>query len=152
MDLWEDVGPFLYQNMPENDLSAFFTEERDMLRISHDMNKWWVAEDGRAGEDPHETLAQAKADGDARLAAAFEQQEAVLMAEAGLDPASWALDLTNGISFRETGGSRSIIGDTHQPVALRQSWSAWIGDDMLAAGMTSVADALRAFDESLVDA
>jgi len=144
-DLWEDVGPFLYRELPEMSLDAFFGDERDMVQISHSLGKWWVAETGVMGETPHETLEQAKTDGDRRIAEAESKQDAQLLDEAGLDPATWAVCYRESLTFVDAQGDRAIVAETDE-LRNEQRWDAFSGDDAVASGVYGVAEALAAFD------
>lgn len=145
VDEWDDAGPFLYRILPETGLDAFFHEERDMIRISPDLGKWWLGEDGVMGQDAYDTLEKAKAAGDGQVAELEAGLEAMLIKEAGLDPDKWRIDLKDGISFHEIDGDRWIWGDTRDGMAGRQRWEAMRGDDMVSKGHATVADALAAF-------
>ena len=144
-DLWEDVGPFLYRELPEASLDAFFGDERDMIQISHSLGKWWVAETGVMGETPHETLEQAKEDGDERIAEAESKQDADLLKDAGLDPSTWSVCYRDALTFVDAKGDRAIVADTDD-LRNEQRWDAFRGDDAVALGVYGVAEALAAFD------
>lgn len=146
IDQWDDTGAFLYRNMPETCLDAFFHEERDTIRISRDLGKWWVAEDGVMGQSPYDTLQQAKEAGDTIVEEAEAALDAKLFEEAGLSPEEWCLVHGDGIRFEQIDGDRWIDGDTRGGMADRQSWDAMKGDDLLSSGHASVKDALAAYD------
>jgi hypothetical protein len=145
VDEWDDAGPFLYRILPETGLDAFFHEERDHSRISHSLGKWWLGEDRVMGQDAFDTLDEAKAAGDAQVAELEAGLDAMLLKEAGLDPAAWKVDYSDGISFIEIEGDRWIYGDTRDGMAIRQRWEAFLGDDLLSKGHATVAEALAAF-------
>jgi hypothetical protein len=145
VDEWDDAGPFLYRILPETGLDAFFHEERDNIRISRSLGKWWLAEDGVMGQTPYDTLAQAKAAGDEQMAELEEGLNAMLLEEAGLDAEAWRVDVSHGISFYENGGDCWIYGDTRDGMADRQRWEAMRGDEMVSRGHDTVAKALASF-------
>ena len=145
VDEWDDAGPFLYRILPETGLNAFFHEERDNIRISRSLGKWWLGEDGVMGQTPYDTLEEAKAAGDEQVNELEEGLNAMLLEEAGLDAEAWRVDLSHGISFYENGGDRWIYGDTRDGMADRQRWEAMRGCEMVSKGHETVAAALAAF-------
>ena len=145
IDLWDDTGAFHYRNMPEAGLDAFFTEEREIIQISFDLGKWWLAEDRVQGQASYDTLQEAKAAGDAIVEEAETALDAKLLEEAGLDPKTWRVRYDDGIRFEEIDGDRWIDGDTRDGMAGRQRWDAMKGDDLLSRGHATVQEALAAF-------
>lgn len=143
-DLWDNAGPFLYRIMPEDNLDAFFGEERDIIQITFSMGKWWLAETGEVGEDHYRTMKEAKAAGDRRVEEAEKGQDALLLAKAGLDPAVWTVRYEGALTFVDQAGDRAIVADPDRRQG-EQSWDAFQGDDLVAEGADNVATALAAF-------
>jgi len=142
IDMWDDAGPFEYRFLPESSLDAFFTEERDMLTITPERGRFWLGETGVAGQAPYDTLAEAKAAGDEQIAGLEAEQDGKLLKEAGLDPADWRVTYRDGLRFERIDGTAGIIADDQAP---RQRWDAYgLGDDPVATGVKSVAEALAA--------
>lgn len=144
IDLWDDAGPFLYRHLPETCLSDFFTEERDMIQITRDLGKWWIGQTGVMGQSPYDDLDDAKRAADAEISEMETGQAARLLAEAGLDPSEWSIDLSDGITFEHQTDPISIIGDTGDIPPGRQSWSVIRADSEIACGCETVAAALIA--------
>ena len=145
VDLWDDAGPFLYRMLPETGLDAFFHEERETIRISAALGKWWLGQDGRMGQDSFDTIEAAKAAGDKEVAELEAALDGMLLKEAGLDASAWRVDYSDGIAFHEIAGDRWIVGDVRDGMADRQRWDARRGDDIVSEGHATVAAALAAF-------
>lgn len=143
-DLWENAGPFLFRLMPEDSLDAFFGEERDLIQITFSMGKWWLAETGEVGEDHYRTVKEAKDAGNRRIAEAEANQDALLLAKAGLDPTVWTVRYEGALTFVDKVGDRAIVADVHDGAG-EQRWDAFLGDDQVAEGVECIGDALRAF-------
>jgi hypothetical protein len=143
VDLWDDAGPFLYRHMPEGSLSAFFTEERDMIQITRESDGWWLSETGTQGASRYDTLEAAKAAGDEAIAEAEAALDGRLLAEAGLDPESWTVRYDDGIQFESRVGGLWIAADA-DGMSSRQSWSLHDGDDAVLEGCPSIALAVEA--------
>lgn len=141
-DQWEDAGAFLYRNMPETSLDDFFREERIMLRISQEMGKWWLAEDGVQGESVYETLDEAKDGGDAIIEKAEAHMEAKLLKESGLDPKSWRIVVGDGVAFHSRQDRRSIVMDHGSRRGGGQMWIAMDDNDIISEGHREAKDAL----------
>lgn len=143
VDLWEDAGPFLYRNLPEEGIDAFFTEERDMITIERSMDKWWIGETGTMGQQPYGSLDEAKSAADARIADAERTLDGRMLAEAGLDPTRWRVRYDDGIAFDEIDGERWMQADTDAHDGTH-SWMAYRGDEIVADRLDSLPKAKAA--------
>lgn len=143
MDLWDDAGPFLYRNMPESGIDAFFTEERDMLQITRESDGYWLNDSGRQGADRYDTVAEAKTSGDERITAAENVLDARLLAEAGLPAESWKVSYQDGLRFERQEGGLCIVANGHN-TDTRQSWDLIAGDETLLADAPDIAAVLAA--------
>lgn len=142
VDMWDDTGAFEYRILPESGLDAFFTEERDMLMITHELGSHWLGETRVAGQTPYDTLAEAKAAGDEQIAELEAKQDAELLKEAGLDAAEWRISYRDGLRLERIDGTAGIVADEN---AGRQRWDAYgQDDDPVATGVATVAEALAA--------
>lgn len=140
-DLWEDTGAFHYRHLPEGNLDAFFTEERDMLTISFDLGKWWMGETGTVGQMPYNTLEEAKAAGDEQIDDLESKQDAALLHEAGLDPKEWKITYQEGVRFDRIDGTAGIYAVDQED---SQCWDVYARtDDPIATDVSTIAEALK---------
>lgn len=146
IDMWDDAGPFVYRNLPESCLSAFFTEERDLLQISKEKDGYWLQDARRPGSSRYDTLSEAKAAGDEEIAEAQCRQDARLLTEAALDKTQWTVSYEDGLRFENASNGLSIVAEI-DGVSTSQSWYLFHGDEAIVSDARDVSAVVTAAKE-----
>lgn len=141
-DDWDNHGHASYMFMPERKIADFFGDEKDMLEINREGNKWWLGSQYQIGSEPFDAEEQAKAAAGWEARLILVTQEERLLEESGLG-ASWRVDMFDGISFHDDSADIAITGENN---AGKPEWIGWEGDNIVTKRyptITKVSEALQ---------
>lgn len=139
-DDWDNHGYASYMFAPESKIDDFFGDEKDMLEVNREGDKWWLGSQYQIGSEPYDSEDEAKsaAAWDARLA--LVTQEERLLEESGLGE-GWHVDMFDGISFREDSTNRAICGENS---AGKPIWTGWEGDNVVTKSYPTILEVYEA--------
>ena len=127
-DHWDSASTerdgFWFRHMPETDVDALFSDEKDLLKIVRERDGFWLGEDGTPGQSRYTTLAAAKSAGDRIWDRADAEQADLVLKDAGLDPSQWTFHQGAGIRFVRSDGA-SVEADA-DGLDDEQRWHAFL--------------------------
>ena len=99
-DPWDQASKTMWHAPIEPDtLPGLWAQPHDSLFINKAKDGYWISEPGVMGEGRYDTLAEAKAAGNAILAKATTDLESNMLRDAGLDAAVWSFEYREGARF-----------------------------------------------------
>lgn len=143
VDLWDDTGAFEYRHLPESRIGDFFTEERDMLQITHERDGFWLTSSRESGATRYGALDEAKATGDEEIRQAEAARDGLLLREAGLDAATWKVTYEYGLCFEQKDGPLWIWGNA-DGMSTKLAWDLNEGDDSIVLKGSDLATVVAA--------